>query len=84
MATPTKNCFGCWSLVLLFRLNDNRVVSSVTVLVMMSETTLVKVTAAKTHPWRLYNGVMIERGMQEKNGAVRLITPENEVAMAGT
>ena len=30
--------FGCWSLVLLFRLNDNRVVSSVTVLVMTSET----------------------------------------------
>ena len=38
LATPTKNCFGCWSLVLLFRLNDNRVVSSVTVLVMTSET----------------------------------------------
>ena len=39
-ATPAKNCFGCWSLVLLFRLNDNRVVSSVTVLVMTSETVL--------------------------------------------
>ena len=38
LATPTKNCFGCWSLVLLFRLNDNRVVSSVTVLVVTSET----------------------------------------------
>jgi hypothetical protein len=38
LATPTKNCFGCWSLVLLFRLNDNRVGSSVTVLVMTSET----------------------------------------------
>ena len=38
LATPTKNCFGCWSFVLLFRLNDNRVVSLVTVLVMTSET----------------------------------------------
>ena len=38
LAPPTKNCFGCWSLVLLFRLNDNRVVDSVTVLVMTSET----------------------------------------------
>ena len=38
MATPTKNCFDCWSLVLLFILNDNRVESSVTVSVMTSET----------------------------------------------
>ena len=33
-----KYFFGRWSLVLLFRLNDNWVVSSVTVLVMTSET----------------------------------------------
>ena len=39
LATPTKNYLGCWSLVLLFRLNDNRVVSSVTVLVIITSET---------------------------------------------
>ena len=63
LATPTKNCFGCWSLVLLFRLIANRVVSSVTVLVMTSETVLVGV-ANKTHSYiALW---------------ARSITPENE------